>query len=328
MIPAFAIKADGTDVTSRLQERLIKLRLTDKPGMEADQLEVVFSDHDGALALPRIGATLKVSVGWRGSPLTEKGAYKVDEVVHSGAPDTITVRARSAAFSGSLKEQREQSYTDHTLGDILKIIAERQKLIPSVEAGLASISVPHIDQTNESDANFLTRLGQDYDAIATIKDGRLLFIPVGHPLTVGGRLLTTARIDRGDGDGHRYTQANRDGSVTGVKAKWRDLEESRTRHALAGDERHDGSVKTLKRDFPTEAEALAAARAELNRLNRARREIRLSLAIGRPNIIANRSLSLSGFRLEIDSLSWLAKDVTHNIADGGFTTEVTAQVLP
>jgi hypothetical protein len=326
MIPAFAVKADHVDVTARIADRLIKLRLTDKPGMEADQLEIVVSDHDGALTLPRIGATLEVALGWRGETLTNKGSFAVDEVVHSGPPDTITIRARSADFGGSLKEQREEAYDRRTLGDILTTIARRHDLVAAVETGLASIPIPHIDQTNESDANFITRLGQDYDALATIKAGHLIFVPIGHRLTFGGKVIPAAHIARHDGDRHQYKMADRDGSVTGVKAKWRDLAASQTRTALAGTD--DGSVKTLKRDYPGKDEALAGATAELARLNRERREIRLSLAQGRPDMIANQRLHVSFFHPEIDGTPWLIYNVTHTIADNGYTNEVEAKALP
>ncbi|WP_142847072.1 contractile injection system protein, VgrG/Pvc8 family [Telmatospirillum sp. J64-1] len=321
MIPAFCITADTIDVTGRLAKRMISLRLTDKPGMEADEVEIVLSDADGALNLPRRGATLRVAIGWQGE-LVEKGSFQVDEVSHSGPPDVLTIRARAAQFQGPLKDQREEAYDGLTLGEILTAIARRNNLVPAIEAGLAAIAIAHIDQTNESDANFLTRLGQDYDAIATIKGDHLLFMPSGHPVTLSGRPLTPVLVTRADTDRHDFTIADR-GSYTGVRAKWRYLFSSATLYAIAGEE--GGSMKTLKRDFPTEEEAQAAANAELARLRRGQKEIRLSLAKGRPEIIANRPLTLSGWRPEIDNTQWLAGEVVHTIADGGYVTEVTAQ---
>ncbi|UIV54290.1 hypothetical protein H6S08_15960 [Escherichia coli] len=39
--------------------------------------------------------------------------------------------------------------------------------------------VEHIDQTNESDGSFLMRLARQYGAIASVKNGNLLFIRQG-----------------------------------------------------------------------------------------------------------------------------------------------------
>lgn len=326
MIAAYSVSVDGKDITTAVNGRLISLTITDKPAMEADEVTLVIDNADGAVALPPVGATLSVAIGWKGSELVDKGTYKADEITHDGPPDKITIRARAADFSGPLKEQRELSYSENTLGDILTTIAQRLTLTPSIESGLAAIAITHIDQTNESDANFLTRLGEDYDAVATIKSGNLLFIPVGHPLTVSGQTLPTIAISRGDGDSHSYTEADRDGSTTGVKAKYRDYAAAATKYAVAGEDK-EGSTKTLKRDFPSEAEAQAAAWSELSRLQRARRELRLSLVIGNPDVIANGTLSLSGWFPEVDDQRWLAGEVTHTIGDNGYTTELTAHVV-
>ena len=48
------------------------------------------------------GALLSPGMGWKGTD-DFKGEYTVDEVEHSGAPDSITIRARSADLRGSLK---------------------------------------------------------------------------------------------------------------------------------------------------------------------------------------------------------------------------------
>ncbi|MGN6943478.1 late control protein, partial [Neisseria sp. P0016.S008] len=60
--------------------------------------------------------------------------------------------------------------------------------------------IDHIDQSNESDAAFLSRIAERYDAIATVKHGRLLFVSSGEPTTAGGQPLPTIRITRNSGD--------------------------------------------------------------------------------------------------------------------------------
>ncbi len=321
MIPAFRITADGADATATLQSRLIELRLTDKQGLEADELQITVSDHDGAVNLPRRGVTLRCALGWRGEALIDKGAFIVDEIAQSGPPDVIAITARSADFEGPFKEQREQDYDGVTLGTILRTIAARQGLMPAISGDLDGIPIDHLDQTNESDAHFLTRLGEDHDALATVKDGHLLFTPIGAAVTVGGAALTAATIRRADGDRHAFTIADREGTTTGVKAKWRHIGSSTTLYALAGEE---GSVKTLKRDHPNETAARRAADAEWARLQRAKKEMTIALAHGRPDIIANQPLKLEGWRKEIDGLAWVTGDISHALGGGGFTTEIRA----
>ena len=87
-----------------------------------------------------------------------KGSFTVDEIEHRGAPDTLTIGGRSADFRGALNSRREQSWHDTRLGVIVETIAARNKLMASVADTLKAISVPHIDQTQESDAVFRSRL--------------------------------------------------------------------------------------------------------------------------------------------------------------------------
>lgn len=66
--PICRVVVNGTDITDLIlggQElRLVSIELTDNRGMEADQLDITLSDHDGLLAIPPRGATLRLWLGW------------------------------------------------------------------------------------------------------------------------------------------------------------------------------------------------------------------------------------------------------------------------
>ena len=51
-MPVFRLTVDGNDIAQLISPRLIALDLTDNRGLEADQLSVTLSDHDGLLAIP------------------------------------------------------------------------------------------------------------------------------------------------------------------------------------------------------------------------------------------------------------------------------------
>ena len=69
--------------------------------------------------------------------------------------------------------------------------------------------------------------------------------------------------------------------------------------------------------FRPESEALAAAQADLRRRNRKGKQIRLTLAVGKPELIAETPIILSGFKADIDGSSWIASEVAHNLNSGG-----------
>ncbi|STV22682.1 late control gene D protein [Klebsiella pneumoniae] len=81
------------------------------------------------------------------------------------------------------------------------------------------MALDHLDQTNESDASFLMKLARQYGAIASVKDGNLLFIRQGQGKTASGKPLPVITITRKDGDSHRFSLADR-GAYTGVIAHW------------------------------------------------------------------------------------------------------------
>lgn len=217
--PAFSITIEGKDVTTALDARLMSLTLTDNRGFEADQLDLELDDADGQIVLPRRGAVIQLALGWKGQPLFPKGAFTVDEIEHSGAPDRLTIRARSADFRETLNTRREKSWHQTTVGDVVKEIAARHDLKMALGKDLTDKALDHMDQTNESDASFLMKLARQYGAIASVKDGNLLFIRQGQGRTASGKPLPVITIERKAGDGHRFTLADR-GAYTGVIASW------------------------------------------------------------------------------------------------------------
>lgn len=217
--PAFSISIEGRDITTVLDNRLMSLTLTDNRGFEADQLDLDLDDADGKIALPRRGAVITLALGWKGQPLFPKGAFTVDEIEHTGAPDRLTIRARSADFRETLNTRREKSWHKTTVGEVVKEIAARHKLKMALGKDLSDKPVEHIDQTNESDGSFLMRLARQYGAIASVKNGNLLFIRQGQGKSASGKPLPVITITRKDGDSHRFTLADR-GAYTGVIASW------------------------------------------------------------------------------------------------------------
>lgn len=321
---AFRITLDGRDLTSKIEPRLQALSISECREDEADTLDLTLDDHDGRMAIPNRGAVLEVSIGWAGAGLVNKGTFTVNEVEHSGAPDSITIRARSASMTNGMGERQEKSWHGQNLGAIVRTIAGRHQLKPVVGEGLASIVVPHVDQTNESDMSFLARMAKRYDAVMTVKDANLLFLPIGTARTASGRALPSLTIKRADGDRHRYNITERE-TYAGVRASYHSNGDAEKKQVTVGGE-NNKNLKRLPEVYPTEAEARAAAGAELKRMQRNEATLSYSLAIGRAEISPELPISVSGFKPEIDGTPWLVKRVRHEIADGGFTTELELEV--
>jgi phage protein D len=320
--PICKVVVNGNDITDLLlggqQPRLVSIELTDNRGLEADQLDITLSDHDGLLAIPPRGATVRLWLGWDDTGLVDKGSFTVDETEHSGAPDTLSIRARSADLRGGLKTKKERSFDATTLGTVIGAIATAQGLTPVVSAVLAGIELLHLDQANESDANLLSRLGREHDAIATVKADRLLFLPTGKATTASGLSLPHVTLTRADGDQHRFLQADRD-SYTGVKAYYYEVNSAEKKEAIAGG---GENIKELRHSFTDQASALQAARAEWNRLQRGTATLSYTLARGRPELTPDQTYSLTGIKAEIAAIIWLGGNLRHSFTSDSLTTSM------
>ncbi|UKE73229.1 phage late control D family protein [Xanthomonas graminis] len=316
-VPAWRVVLDGEDLTARIAPRLIDLSLTEDRGGEADQLDLRIHDHDGKMSLPRRGVTLTVAIGWKDSGLVEKGTFEVDEVEYSGSPDVITIRARSANLTQSLRNRRERSWHATTLGAVIRGIAGEHGLTARVASSLAGIALPHLDQANESDANLLTRLSKRFDATATVKNGTLIFSPIGTGKTASGKELPTLTLTRRDGDQHRYRVADRD-AYSGVRAYWNDKKGARRKSMLVG---KDDNAKALRETYDSEKSAREHANAEFKRVQRGEAKFDYTLGLGRADLSPEMIVRVQGFKPEIDGKRWLVSKATHTLnGSGGFSS--------
>lgn len=358
--PDYMVKLAGSDITADISRRLISLSLTDNRGFEADQLDIELDDADGLMQMPPRGAVLSVFLGWKGQALFHKGEFTVDEVEHRGAPDTLTLRARSADYRGSLNSRRDNSYHDTTLEAIVSAIAARNSLQPAVAESLKGVRVSHIDQTQETDAAFITRLAELNGGVIAIKAGKLIFIKPGSALTASGKPIPQITLSRSDGDGHTFNIADRD-AYTGVSATWLHTKEPKpkkvkvqrkkkekhlralqhpaakktTAKAQKAPEAKEGeylvgsdeNVFVLTTVYATQKAAMRAAQAKWDKLQRGVAQFSISLARGRADLFPETPLAVSGFKAVIDAQPWIISKVTHSLNNGGYTTGLELEVL-
>lgn len=361
--PAYMLTLDGADITQNFSDRLIGLTMTDNRGFEADQLDIALDDTDGLVELPPRGASLTLWLGWQGSALVNKGSFTVDEIEHRGAPDTLTIRGRSADFRGTLNSRREQSWHDTTLGVIVETIAQRNKLTASVTDALKAIAIPHIDQTQESDAAFLSRLAERNGASVSVKAGKLLFLKAGSAMTASGKPIPQMTVERGDGDRHQFAIADRE-AYTGVTAKWlhtrdpkpqrqkvklkrkpkeqhlralqhpkaaktstkvreKKAQEAREGEYMAGE---SDNVLELTTIYATKAQAMRAAQAKWDKIQRGVAEFSITLATGRADLFPETPVAVKGFKRVIDEQVWIISRVVHSLNGSGFTTGLELEV--
>ena len=365
LTPVAKLSINGKPFNTDALSRIISISLTDKSGFEADELTVSLSDHDGKLALPPKSAEITIALGYIETGIVDKGSYKITEVSWSGAPDTLHITAQSADTSDRFSEAKEKSWHKTSLKEIIESIAAANGYTPIIGKAYQDEKIDHIDQSNESDAAFLSRLAERYDAIATVKHGRLLFVSSGEATTASGQPLPTIRITRNSGDQYTFRYSNTE-SYNAVRAYYIDKQTGKKHEVVITEENYDPvkktvtttkqyktkrkdgkthktttkevteikqvdtagkKIKTLRHTYQSPKTAATGARAAYKKLKRGAMEFDISLAVGRPDVAPESPVTLQGFKPEIDAEKWVGKETVHTLDGNGLTTAVKLQSL-
>lgn len=365
LTPVAKLTINGKPFNTDALSRIISISLTDKSGFEADELTVSLSDHDGKLALPPKSAEITIALGYIETGIVDKGSYKITEVSWSGAPDTLHITAQSADTSDRFSEAKEKSWHKTSLKEIIESIAAANGYTPIIGKAYQDEKIDHIDQSNESDAAFLSRLAERYDAIATVKHGRLLFVSSGEATTASGQPLPTIRITRNSGDQYTFRYSNTE-SYNAVRAYYIDKQTGKKHEVVITEDNYDPvkktvtttkkyktkrkdgkthktttkevteikqadttgkKIKTLRHTYQSPKTAATGARAAYKKLKRGAMEFDISLAVGRPDVAPESPVILQGFKPEIDAEKWVGKETVHTLDGNGLTTAVKLQSL-
>lgn len=319
MQPTFRIIADGKDITTLINDRLLSLRTSDKPGMESDDFELRIDDRDQAVALPSRGAGIEVYLGYTGQALTRLGRYTVDEIELSGPPDTMVIRGKASDMRGSGKTVRSGSWENVPLQQIVRDMAARNGWQPVCPV---QTKVPRVDQLNESDYNFITRLAKQYDCTAKLADGKLLVMPRQGGQTASGKNLSPVVLKRADLSRYQFRLGDRN-TQKAVRTKHQDKKSGALKVVeLDNDDLPNGlpAVHTDRHIYPNKSAAEQAAKARLAAFNRSTAGVRLEM-VGRSDVFAERSIIVQGIKPGLDG-EYLAEAVEHLFTSSGWTTTV------
>ncbi|MCH4872865.1 phage late control D family protein [Pseudomonas sp. TMW22091] len=319
MTPTFRIVADGADITALINDRLLLLRTTDKPGMESDDFELRIDDRDSAVSLPSRGTTIEIFLGYTGAALSRMGRYTVDEVELSGPPDTLVIRGRASDMRGSGKTTRSGSWEGVSLASIVSDVAARNGWQPVCPLAIA---VPRADQLSESDFNFITRLAKQYDCTAKVADGKLLVMQRQPGQSASGKLLGAITLTRSDVSRWQFRLADRS-THKAVRTQHQAPKTGKLQIiTLANDDAPDGlpPVHTDRHIYPNKSAAEQAAKARLSAFNRSTDAVRLEMP-GRTDLFAERSINAQGFKVGLDG-EYQVDSVEQVFTQSGWSTTV------
>jgi hypothetical protein len=322
--PGIRVSIDGKDITSRLVDTsrkrvLVSLTVTDEAGLKSDSAELVIDNREGFPA-PPVGSNMEVWLGYEPAP-KYMGQFRIDEWTKGGPPNTLTVSAKSAEFTTQIKETKARSWDGMTIGSIIQQIAADHGLGTAVDPALAARAVEHIDQQTESDLNFLTRLARRNGATFKLAGGKIIFAKKGAKTLPSGAAKPAHTIKPADNVSDWSVTKSERGEHKSVICYWHDHDAGKRQKVTAGSGK---PVHRDKRVYRTEAEAQAAAEAQLGDFARGKWSGSVTL-VGNPDFFAESAVTLSGFDADVDG-SFTVKSVTHRLDSSGYTTAVSFEL--
>ena len=274
-----------------LNQRLISWEHIDAAGFESDQLTLTI-DLEGLEGLPSLGGKIGLMVGYRETEMVDKGQFKVTRLTPTLFPFRLTLVATAAPFSKDdetgFKQRRTASHGPTTLGGLFRELVLRHGFSPRVAPEVSLIKIDHVDQSNETDMGFLTRLAKKYNVIAKPYDDVYVLARAGQTKSLSGKILPNVTLS--------VTSNNRPGDHAFISAT---LEESAREQAkgcktcfvdaatgvLRWIETGLAPFKTIRQKQPNEAQAIAVGEGEVRKMLRHKYKVKITCP-GNPRLAA------------------------------------------
>ena len=342
MTPAIRVDLDGIDITANLIPApfglpldsggavipggslsggpLISIAVTDYEAKTSDSVELVIDNREQYPA-PAKGSQFQVWMGYAETGLTNMGTFQVDSWKKKGRPRTLIVSAKAVGFTTEIKSPKSRSYHQMTVGGIVNQVAGYSGLSAIVHPSLSAISIGHLDQSNESDLHFMTRLGERVGGNFKLANGGMIMnlagsgtLPSGSPAPVFSISETDATVKEWEASG------NERGSYGSAQAFWQDTKQGQRQTVSVGSGNPVYRIRSL---FKTQVEAQQSAQARLSALNRGKISLDLSLW-GNPDIFAGARVQAGDFDPDVDGLFGI-KMAKHKIDGSGFDTNLNCE---
>lgn len=348
MTPACRIMLDGTDITANLlpapfglplegggrviaggglgfgRGALLSITVQDNEGKKSDSCELELDARE-YIPSPGKGAKMQVWLGFVETGVNYMGTYLIESWTKKGRPKTMSVSAKAAGLTTDIKAPKSRSYHETTVGDIVKKVAGKHGLGVVISGELAGVKIGHIDQSNESDINFLTRLGGRVGANFKLADEKIIFNKAGSGQLPGGGAAPTFILTETGQTEWDCTGSTR-GEYESVEAAWHNVKKGEREWVKSkggGGGGKKGAVHRNRKLFKTKEEAEAQANATKSSLARGGKVFSASFP-GRTEMFAGAGLMAVGFDPDADD-AYTIKSATHSLNGQGLTTRISCE---
>lgn len=307
---------EGHDISQDIAPGLLSFSFTEKADGESDDVQIEISDRDRKWQetwIPQRGHTMRPSIVCRnwfedGDMLTlDCGLFQVDEVEFSfDEIDKVTIKGIPGAVKPSIVGQKKTTgWQDRTLEQIAGDIAARGGL--SLVYKGSTVPFSRIEQRQEPDLAFLSRLGTENGFRVKAADGKLIVIE--------GKLadaMSPLELNRQLGSSFRV-RIKSEGVYKGSKETYHDPQTGNLYESIKHDPNDPQTGKYLELNMRTEnlAAAHRVSSAKLREKNAGQIEGDWE-SIGDPRVRAGITLKTAGFG-KLSETTFTVDEATHSI---------------
>jgi len=253
VVDVIELSIDGQAVDIK---NILSLTFNDSAGVKSDKVTIkVMPDFAKPKPSAKVELTFKTFVDGTVKEKLECGLFHVQSVVRSDNK-SLQFTATGVEFNEKQKEKLSHHFKDTKLSSIVNIVADR--LGHKVKFKAEDIDIKSLNQTNESDINFLERIAKDYNVLFSIKNDFLYFV------NKEDDSLPVSKIDVSLCSSSSLKHSSKT-YYESCEASWHDLDNGKIIKVTVGD---GTPIIKIKSAFKDENEAKVKAKAKLQTINK------------------------------------------------------------
>jgi phage protein D len=323
---------DGTDISADLAPYLLSASYRDHAHGKADDLQLTLEDKQGlwrGVWFPSEGAKVKAKLvcrNWQpdqAEQILPLGAFTIDEIECGGPPATVTLKAISALVTTSLRrEHKSKAWENISLQAIVTELATNHGLQHFWQAD-ADVQFSRLDQSQESDLAFLTRICRENGFNCKVAEEKLIVYQAARFDQVPPVL--TIQAGQGWVKSHGFKSKAGDVYKAVQVAYWDPEAKDEKRYTFTSPHPPaSGHVLKVNQRAESLADAERKARAALRRKNKEKVTGRFTL-VGRPDLQAGVNIAVAGYGV-FDG-TYFVEESAHAVGSGYQTSITIRKVL-
>lgn len=256
---------------------------------------------------------------WKKGGKLKTGAFELDSVDASGPPATVTISASSLAFSSGLRQTKKSKvWGNYNLPGIASEIAAGGGMKCRYEAD-AKPSYDRVEQTRQSDIEFLRKLCQDAGISIKATDGELVLYDQAE-YEAKAAVLTIENGAKGGYLKYKLHSGSADAQYSKCRVRCMDPGTGRCIEGTAEDEDVSGDqCLEVRAKVGSVGEAKELAKKHLRLHNKLAKTATFTLP-GDVGLVAGVTVRLKGWG------GWDGKYIVtkaiHTVGGGGYTTQI------